>query len=47
MLYEQATQSTDKTIKIYPNMLHSPLCEFPDVRSKVEQEIVSCIDDRL
>ena len=30
LLYEQASQSTDKTIKIYPNMLHSPLCEFPD-----------------
>jgi len=47
LLYDTASQSTDKTLKTYPGMLHSPLCEFPDVRANVEKDILTWIDDRL
>ena len=40
-------KSQDKTLSVYPGMLHSPLCEFPDVRQKVEKEILDWIATRL
>mmetsp|Transcript_21298 Transcript_21298/g.27564 ORF Transcript_21298/g.27564 Transcript_21298/m.27564 type:complete len:280 (+) Transcript_21298:43-882(+) len=46
LLYEKAA-STDKTLEVYPDMLHSPLCEFPDVRSKVETQILNWFKSRL
>jgi len=46
LLYDQSS-STDKTLSVYPDMLHSPLCEFPDVRAKVEAEILAWIGARL
>jgi len=39
-LVEQATACQDKTLEVYPGMLHSPLCEFPEVRAKVERQIL-------
>ncbi|KAJ8600672.1 hypothetical protein CTAYLR_007442 [Chrysophaeum taylorii] len=45
LLIEKAA-STDKTLSVYPDMLHSPLCEFPEVRDKVEAEILAWLDAR-
>lgn len=46
LLVEKA-KTQDKTLSVYPNMLHAPLCEFPEVRSKVEQEILSWLRERV
>lgn len=44
---DEESASDDKTLTIYPGMLHSPLCEYPETRDKVEAQILAWLEARL